>query len=123
MRNLPKADVIPGILKELDDADLDTAVVMLDTLIAVGGKSLPRLLQPHQQKLIKLLDRKGVNMLWLAGYFARVPTTEAVQPLLRAARRMRGKRKEQKAVFEALRKCTGLKLGDSLPEWERALRR
>jgi len=123
LRNLPKADVLRGILKEFDDADLDTAVVMLDTLIAVGGKLLTRRLQPHQQKLMALLDRKSANVVWLAGYFTRVPTTEAVQPLMRAARRLRGKRKEQKAVFEALRKCTGLRVGDSLSDWERALKR
>jgi len=123
LKGLPKADVIKGILDEFDDADLDTAVVMLDTLIAVGGKSLPRRLQPHQQKLIKLLGRKGANVIWLAQYFSAVPTTEAVQPLHKAARRLRGKRIQQNAVFEALRKCTGLQIGDSLAEWDRALKR
>jgi len=120
---LPKADVIKGVLKEFDDADGDTAVVMLDVLVAVGDKSLVRRLQPHQQKLIQLLGRKNANVVWLAGYFAAVPTTEAVPGLLRAARRLRGKRADQKAVFDALRKCTGLQVGNNLSEWERALKR
>lgn len=123
LQKQPKADVVKGVLREFDDADGGTAVVMLDLLIAAGGKSLPQQMQSHQQKLIQLLDRKEANIVWLAGYFARIPTTEAVQPLMRAARRLRGKRKDQKAVFEALRKCTGFPVGDSLADWERAMKR
>ncbi|MHC4954746.1 MAG: hypothetical protein ACYTGZ_12745 [Planctomycetota bacterium] len=122
LRNLPKEDVVPGLLKEFNDADADTALVLLDTLIAVEGKTLARKMQPHQQKLLKLIDRKGANVIWLAQSFARYPTTEAVQPLLRAARKQRGKRKESKAIFEALRKCTGMPIGDNLGDWEKALR-
>ena len=122
LRNMPKSEVRGGLLREFEDADLDTAVVMLDAMIGVGGKNLPGMLQPHQQKLIALLDRKGANVPWLAQCFTRYPTTEAVQPLLRAARKFRGKRKESKAIFDALRACTGFKLGDKLSDWERALR-
>ncbi len=122
LRNMPKAEVRGGLLKEFGDADLDTAIVMLDAMIGVGGKNLPGMLQPHQQKLVQLLDRKGADVPWLAMCFTRYPTTEAVPALLRAARKYRGKRKESKQIFDALRACTGLKLGNSLTDWERALR-
>ena len=115
----PATEVLPPLLKEFRDADLDTAVIILDALIRAGDKELPRRLQPHQQKLIALLGRKGANVEWLADCFTRYPTTEAVRPLLQAAR---ANPKARKSIFRALRACTGLKVGDSLPAWEKALR-
>ncbi len=107
------------LLKEFADADLDSAVVMLDALILAGDEKLARALQPHQQKLIALLGRRGANVEWLADSFARYPTTEAVKPLVRAART---NSKARKSIFKALRACTGLKIGDNLSAWEKAVR-
>ncbi|MEM8885961.1 MAG: hypothetical protein AAGD14_17990 [Planctomycetota bacterium] len=115
----PTADVLPSLLKEFGDADLDTAVQMLDVLIAVGDKRLPARLQPHQVKLIELINRPGANVEWLAQCFQKYPTTEAVKPLLKAARKHASQRP---ALFKALRACSGLQIGDDLGAWERAVR-
>ncbi|MHC4938768.1 MAG: hypothetical protein ACYTHK_07355 [Planctomycetota bacterium] len=116
---LPYEQIEKPLLKEFGDADLDTAVVILDALILAGDKELPRRLQPHQQKLIALIGRNGANVEWLADCFTRYPTTEAVRPLLKAART---NPKARKSIFKALRACTGLRIGDDLAKWERALR-
>jgi len=117
--NRPLKDVLPPVLAEFKDADVDSAVFMLNALIATGDKRLARAMQPHQRKLIAILGRRGADVAWLAECFTKYPTTEAAKPLLAAARKHP---RERKAIFRALRACTGLKIGDDLSSWAQALR-
>jgi hypothetical protein len=111
--------LVAPLLREFNDADLGTASLILDVLIMVDGKNLPRRMQQHQTKLIDLLGRKGADLPWLAKCFTQYPTTEAARPLLAAAKK---NRRYQRNVFPALRACTGLKIGDDLSAWQKALR-
>jgi hypothetical protein len=111
--------IVAPLLREFKDADLGTASLILDVLIQVDGENLPRRMQQHQTKLIELLGRKGSNLTWLATCFTQYPTTEAAKSLLNAAKK---NPRERRKIYPALRACTGLKIGDDLSAWQKALR-
>lgn len=107
--------------KAMEDADVAQGSGLLNEAIRAGLPDLERRLQHHEALLLKILDKGTGNLPWLAGYFKGRPTSEAVQPLLRALHRNKANPDLRKKLIAALKPCSGEDFGDDADAWIEAL--
>jgi len=112
-----RAAVLDAVLKEMRDAEPEVAGLLLQTAIATGAPDLHARIQPYERALLKILDHQTADVTWLADYFRDLPTTEAVQPLLKALARYRADIGRRDRIIAALKACTGRDLGRDPQAW------
>jgi hypothetical protein len=116
-------EVAEAIDKEMEDATAQEGGALLAAAIASKATDLERRLQHHEALLLKILDKETGDLGWLAGYFRGRPTSEAVQPLLKALARHKGDRELRTKLIAALKPCSGEDFGDDADAWISALAR
>ncbi len=116
-------EVAEAIDKEMEDATAQEGGALLAAAIASGAPDLERRLQHHEALLLKILDKETGDLGWLAGYFRGRPTSEAVQPLVKAHARHKGDRVLRTKLIAALKPCSGEDFGDDADAWISALAR
>ncbi|MHC4162505.1 MAG: hypothetical protein ACYSUM_10280 [Planctomycetota bacterium] len=114
---LPREVVLKATLRELKDADAQIGGVLLGAAIATGAKDLGDRMREHDQILLDILAKQTGPLEWLTDYFRTRPTTEAVQPLLKALRKYRRDAARKAKIIAALKPCTGLDFGDDVDAW------
>jgi hypothetical protein len=113
--------VAEAIDKEMEDANAEEGGALLNAAIATGAPDLERRLQHHEATLLKILDKETGDVSWLAGYFKGRPTSEAVQPLVKALARHKADPALRKKLIGALKPCSGEDYGDDADAWIKAL--
>ncbi|MFI5403347.1 MAG: hypothetical protein ACHQ1G_10445, partial [Planctomycetota bacterium] len=93
---------LEAIDKEMEDANADEGGALLNAAIATGAPDLERRLQHHEATLLKILGKETGDVSWLAGYFKGRPTSEAVQPLVKALARHKADPALRKKLIGAL---------------------
>jgi len=116
-------EVAEAIDKEMEDATAQEGGALLAAAIASGATDLERRLQHHEALLLKILDKRTGDLGWLAGYFRGRPTSEAVQPLVKALARHKGDPALRAKLIAALKPCSGEDFGDDADAWINALAR
>ncbi|HEX5136221.1 MAG TPA: hypothetical protein VFY93_04555 [Planctomycetota bacterium] len=112
---------LEAIDKEMEDADAEQGGALLAAAIATGAPDLERRLQHHESVLLRILDKETADLSWLAGYFKGRPTSEAVQPLLRALAQHKHDPALRRRLIAALKPCSGEDFGDDADAWISAL--
>lgn len=112
---------IEAIDKEMEDANAEEGGALLNAAIATGAPDLERRLQHHEATLLKILGKETGDVSWLAGYFKGRPTSEAVQPLVKALARHKADPALRKKLIGALKPCSGEDYGDDADAWIKAL--
>ncbi|MHC4548527.1 MAG: hypothetical protein ACYTEZ_07095 [Planctomycetota bacterium] len=122
LAQLPAEAVLRAVQKELKDAEPPEAGLLLHTAVRLS-EDLSEVVREHETTLIAVLDKQTGPLGWLADYFRTHPTTEAVQPLLKALRKHRRDAAMRARIIAALKPCTGLDFGDDPDAWLRGVPR
>ena len=119
LSKLPPEKVVKAVLREMKDAEPAAAGPLLGAAVRAGAGA--EQLREHETTLLKVLEKQTGPTAWLADYFRTHPTTEAVQPLLKALGKHRNDGKMRVKLIAALKPCTGLDYGDDPNRWIREL--
>jgi hypothetical protein len=115
---MPADRLLKEILRDLEYAREDPAAAG-PLLLAAVTQPVPDLaekLKSYESTLIKVLDKDTGPTGWIADYFAQVPSSEAIKPLLRQLRRHRADAHRGRLI-RALKSCTGQDFGDDVDAW------
>lgn len=118
VEGMPADRLLQAILRDLKNAREDPAAAG-PLLLAAVTQPVPDLaerLQSYESTLIKVLDKDTGPTGWIADYFAQIPSSEAIKPLLRQLQRHRTDAYRGR-IIRALKSCTGQDFGDNVDAW------
>jgi hypothetical protein len=122
LAGLPPEAIAQALGAELEGADAQVAGALLRAGIRARIPDLHYVLQPQEEAILRALNRDTAPVDWLADHFTKLPSTEAVRPLLDALGRHAGNPRLKSRLINALRACTGLDFGNDPKAWRKALR-
>lgn len=115
--------VLERLVKRFKDAEMREAEDLLLLGIETGSEDLHDRLRNEETQLLKLLKHGGPTVPWLADHFTLSPTSEAVDPLLKALKRNRGSSLTARRIIAALKPCTGRDFGSDPNAWLEAYKK
>ena len=122
LTRMPGAPIAGVIRKSFKNASADAADALLYAALNRGVKNLSQLVYEHEKTLIRVLNKNTGRTAWIARHFQNNPSTDAVKPLLRAAKANANDRRTKRAILDALRACTGLDFGNDIAAWDKGLK-